>query len=88
MDMIYTLVSVCLAGLAILQAMVGFSSYRRSGSKKLLLITLTFVIFGAIGIYALLSRLFSIAPLGEPNIFMLSLDLLIVVLLYLAILRK
>ncbi len=88
MDMIYTLVSVCLAGLAILQAAVGFSSYRRSGSNKLLLIALTFVIFAVIGVYALVSRLLSIAPLGEPDIFMLSLDLLIVILLYLAILRK
>jgi len=86
--MIYTLVAVCLAGFACIQALVGLMSYRRTGKRKLLLISLAFIIFTIKGIYATLSA-FALIDFGvEPDLYMLLVDLIIVILLYLSIIKE
>lgn len=88
MTMIYPFVAVCLAGFALIQAIVGFVSYKRTGRNKLLLISLAFCVFTVKGIYALISVYTTIRPLGIPELSMLILDFLIVTLLYMSILKE
>ncbi len=86
--MIYTLVAVCLAGFACIQALVGLISYRRTGKRKLLLISLAFLIFTFKGIYAILSAFAVIDLTVQPELYMLVVDLIIVILLYLSIVKE
>jgi len=88
MTMMYPFVAVCLAGFAMIQAIVGFVSYRRTGRNKMLLVSLAFCIFSIKGVYALISLYTTFQPLGVPTLPMLVLDLSIVALLYLSILKE
>ncbi len=88
MTMIYSFTAVCLAGFALIQAIVGSVSYRRTGRSRFLLISIAFMVFGVKGIYALISFYTSFQPLGVLDLPILILDLFIIILLYLSIIKE
>lgn len=88
MEIIYPFIAVCLAGFALLQSILGLTSYRRLEKRKFLLISIAFLFFFLKGIYALFSYYTSFEPLGTPTVPLLLIDLLIVILLYLSLLRS
>lgn len=88
MGIIYSFLSICVLGFSLLQGIVGLVSYRRVEKNKLLFVSLAFFTFAVKGAYSLVVEYSSFTLLGKPNTFMLLLDLLIVILLYLSILKE
>jgi|GEM_PF-6974301 len=88
MNIMYPFIAVCLAGFALLQASIGFIGYRRTGKKKLLLVSIAFFTFTLKGVYAILVAFAMVPWTTRPDQYMLVVDLFIVFLLYLSILKE
>ncbi len=88
MGLLYSFIAICLIGFSFLQAVVGLISYMRAERKKLLFVSLAFVIFGLKGIYALLTVYTNFRPLTPPPLYTLLLDFVIIALLYLSIIKE
>lgn len=86
--LIYTFLAICVAGFSLLQASIGFISYKRIGKVKFLFISTAFLVFGIKAIYALLTVFTDLAPFGQPLREMLLIDLVVISLLYLSILKE